>query len=178
MNAALKALIPRRETVARMMPKTSELDRALASIRRHDAALKPRRKHVRYCPRPSHPVRIAAEALKRFTTRDVALVTGQAIANVQANINGLRWAGRLRAVEESVALPAVYERVQGGTLAGRMRNPGMVKIEAMPIGQRFGLADLPGTKSQRAEAVLRTRKMGMVRRVSVRKTFTVWEVIP
>jgi len=176
-NPALKALIPRRETVAKMLRKPAKLDRALASIRAHDAKAKPRRKYGGWVPRPSHPVRIAAEGLGRFTVRDLALVTGQKEDNVLITLTCMRHAGLARIVTPSAYPVAVYERLDGGSLEGRAKTPGMAWIEARPVGAIFGFADLPGTRYQRADAVERTRKAGMVRRISARRTFSVWEVI-
>lgn len=176
MNPSLKALIPRRETVAAMMPKPAELDRALASIRAHDAKSKPRRKYGGYIPRPSHPVRIAAEALGRFTVRDLALVTRETPNNVLMTLTCMRHAGLARIVTPSGYPVAVYERIEGGSLEGRAKTPGMAWIEARPVGETFGFADVPGTRYQRADAVERTRKVGMIRRISARRTYSVWEV--
>lgn len=177
MNPALKALIPSKATVARMMPKPAELDRALASIRRHDAKAKPRRKYGGYIPRPSHPVRIAAEGLGRFTVRDLALFTGEKENNVLMTLTCMRHARLARIVTPSGYPVAVYERLAGGSLEGRAKTPGMAWIEAQPVGATFGFADIPGSRFQRAAAVERARKVGMVRRISARRTYSIWEVV-
>ena len=161
MNPALKALIPRRETVAKMLPKPAE----------------PIRKHVRYTPRPSHPVRMAAEAVVRFTVRDLAKLTGYSEANVLITLTCMRHAGLARIVTPSAYPVAVYERLDGGSLEGRSKTPGMAWIEAKPVGATFGFADIPGTRFQRAAAVERARKVGMARRISARRTYSVWEVV-
>ena len=176
MNPALKALIPSKATVAKMLPKTAELDRAIASIRAHEAKAKPRRKYGGWVPRPSHPVRMAAESLGRFTVRDLAKLTGQKEDNVLITLTCMRHAGLARIVTPSAYPVAVYERLAGGSLDGRKKTPGMAWIEARPVGATFGFADVPGSRFQRADAVLRTRKVGMVRRISARRTYSVWEV--
>jgi len=170
MNPALKALIPSKATVAKMLPKPAELDRA------HDAKAKPRRKYGGWVPRPSHPVRIAAEALGRFTVRELALSTGEKQHTVLITLTCMRHAGLARIVTPSGYPVAVYERLAGGSLEGRAKTPGMAWIEAQPVGATFGFADIPGTRFQKADAVLRTRKLGMVERISARRTYSVWEV--
>lgn len=177
MKAALAALIPSKATVAKMLPKPAELDRALASIRAHDAKAKPHRKYGGYIPRPSHPVRIAAEGLGRFTVRDLALVTGQKENTVLITLTCMRHARLARIVTPSAYPVAVYERLAGGSLEGRAKTPGMAWIEAQNVGATFGFADVPGSRFQKADAVLRTRKVGMARRISARRTYSVWEVV-
>ena len=85
MNPALKALIPSKATVAKMLPKTADLDRALASIRAHDAASKPR---GCIAPLSAEDVRRIVEMRnKGMALQDIADATGRHLNTVWTHVS-------------------------------------------------------------------------------------------
>ena len=71
----------------------------------------------------------------------------------------------------------VLADLDGLSFDGRAKNPAKLAISAMPIGTRFGWADLPGTHQVKASAVLQARQLGMIRRITFRRLFSTWEVM-
>lgn len=138
-----------------------------------------RRKAAKPAPkiRPSNPIRIAAEFIKRFTTSDLMRLTGKDRPKVAATVSIMRRMGLVRKVSSEQTNVAIYQRIDGGDMSGRIRNDGARLIEAMAPGHTFTRADLLGTPSQISEAILRTRKCGLIRRISPRQTCAVWEVV-
>lgn len=129
-----------------------------------------------YRPRPDHPVVKAAIGLGRFTAVDVASASGYTLNQVRAIVYKMKVHGMVREVEASVTVPSTYERTEGLSFDGRATNPAKLAIAAMPIGTRFGWADLPGTHVVKANAVLQARQLGMIRRIMFRRLFSTWEV--
>lgn len=129
-----------------------------------------------YRPRPDHPVVKAAIGLGRFTVGDVAKASGATVKQARAIVYKMKVHGMVREVEASVTVPSTYERVEGLSFDGRATNPAKLAIAAMPIGTRFGWADLPGTHQVKASAVLQARQLGMIRRITFRRLFSTWEI--
>lgn len=129
-----------------------------------------------YRPRPDHPVVMAAIGLGRFTVGDVAAASGYTLNQVRAIVYKMKLHGMVREVEASVTVPSTYERTEGLSFDGRATNPAKLAIAAMPIGTRFGWADLPGTHVVKANAVLQARQLGMIRRITFRRFFSTWEI--
>ena len=129
-----------------------------------------------YRPRPDHPVVMAAIGLGRFTVGDVAKASGYTVQQARAIVYKMKLHGMVREVEASVTVPSTYERTDGLSFDGRATNPAKLTIAAMPIGTRFGWADLPGTHQVKASAVLQARQLGMIRRITFRRLFSTWEV--
>lgn len=127
--------------------------------------------------RPSNPIRVEAERLGRFTTSELMRLTGKTCPKCAATLSIMRRHGLVRKVTSEQYHSAVYQRLDGGDMSGRVRNEGARLIEAMPAGHTFTRRDLPGTVSQVSEAILKTRKCGLIRRISPRQTCAVWEVI-
>lgn len=129
-----------------------------------------------YRPRPDHPVVMAAIGLGRFTVGDVAKASGATVQQARAIVYKMKLHGMVREVEASVTVPSTYERTEGLSFDGRATNPAKLTIAAMPIGTRFGWADLPGRHAMKADAVLQARRLGMIRRITFRRLFSTWEV--
>lgn len=127
-------------------------------------------------PRHNHPVVVTAIGLGRFTVRDVAAASGATVQQARAIVYKMKLHGMVREVEASVTVPSTYERIDGLSFDGRATNPAKLAIAAMPIGTRFGWADLPGTHQVKASAVLQARQLGMIRRITFRRLFSTWEV--
>lgn len=127
--------------------------------------------------RPTNPIRVAAERLGRFSTADLVRLTGKSLWQVGAAVSIMRRMGLARKVAKEQCHTAIYQRIEGGDMSGRVRNDGAKRIEAMAPGHTFTRGDLPGTPSQVSEAVLKTRKCGLIRRISPRQTCAVWEVV-
>lgn len=130
-----------------------------------------------YRPRHDHPVVKTAIGLGRFTVGDVAKASGFTVQQARAIVYKLKVHGMVREVEASVTVPSTYERTDGLSFDGRATNPAKLTIAAMPIGTRFGWADLPGTHVVKANAVLHARQLGMIRRITFRRLFSTWEIV-
>lgn len=147
-------------------------------LMRVDAPRVVHRRHAKpTTTRPWNAVRVAAERLGRFTTSDLMRETGRSRPNCSAVLCVMASEGLARKVASEQNHAAIYRRIDGGDMSGRVRNAGARLIEAMLVGQTFTRADIPGTPSQVSEAVLRTRKCGLIQRISPRQTCAVWEVI-
>ena len=130
-----------------------------------------------YRPRPNHPVVMTAIGLGRFTVGDVASASGATVQQARAIVYKMKLHGMVREVEASVTVPSTYERIDGLSFDGRATNPAKLTIAAMPIGTRFGWADLPGTLPVKANAVFQARQLGMIRRITFRRLFSTWEIV-
>lgn len=130
-----------------------------------------------YRPRFNHPVVMAAIGLGRFTVGDVAKASGFTVEQARVIVYKMKVHGMVREVEASVTVPSTYERTDGLSFDGRATNPAKLTIAAMPIGTRFGWADLPGTRPVKANAVLQARQLGMIRRITFRRLFSTWEIV-
>jgi len=130
-----------------------------------------------YRPRADHPVVKAAIELRRFTVGDVAKASGATVKQARSIVYKLKVHGMVREVEASVTVPSTYERIEGLSFDGRATNPAKLTIAAMPIGTRFGWADLPGTHVVKANAVFHARQLGMIRRITFRRLFSTWEIL-
>ena len=130
-----------------------------------------------YRPRHDHPVVMAAIGLGRFTVGEVAKASGATVKQARTIVYKMKVHGMVREVEASVTVPSTYERTDGLSFDGRATNPAKLTIAAMPIGTRFGWADLPGTRPVKANAVLQARQLGMIRRITFRRLFSTWEIV-
>ena len=167
--------LPNPAFTARFMPKAAPPAPAQRKRKRtHTAEVRAGRS---YRPRHDHPVVMAAIGLGRFTVGDVAKVSGATVQQARTIVYKMKVHGMVREVEASVTVPSTYERTEGLSLDGRATNPAKLTIAAMPIGTRFGWADLPGTHVVKANAVLQARQLGMIRRITFRRLFSTWEIV-
>lgn len=167
--------LPNPAFMARFMPKAAPP--APAQRKRKRARPAEVRAGRSYRPRHDHPVVMAAIGLGRFTVGDVAKASGATVQQARAIVYKMKLHGMVREVEASVTVPSTYERTEGLSFDGRVTNPAKLTIAAMPIGTRFGWADLPGRHTMKADAVLQARRLGMIRRMTFRRLFSTWEIV-
>lgn len=127
-------------------------------------------------PRADHPVVMSAIRMGRFTVGDVSKASGRTVTQARSIVYKMKVHGMVREVEASVTVPSTYERTEGLSFDGRATNPAKLAIAAMPIGTRFGLADLPGKRAVKANAVFQARQLCMIRRITFRRLFSTWEI--
>lgn len=168
----MKLDLPSADFMARFKPKAAPQ----APAQRKRARASEVRAARSYRPRHNHPVVVAAIGLGRFKVGDVAVASGATVKQARAIVYKMKLHGMVREVEASVTVPSTYERIDGLSFDGRATNPAKLAIAAMPIGHRFGWADLPGTHQVKASAVLQARQLGMIRRITFRRLFSTWEI--